>query len=91
MDFRTVVMQGLATDRGLFVPDTIPTVTVEELDQWRSLPYVDLAIEILRKFVHDDQIPKAKLQSIVRSSFQSFRTPDVTPVVQVNGHAILVS
>ena len=34
VDFRTVVMQGLARDRGLFVPDSIPTVTKDQLRAW---------------------------------------------------------
>lgn len=90
LDFRTVVMQGLAHDRGLFVPDEIPTVSITELQDWRSLSYPDLAVQVLRKFIQDDQVPLHKLQHIVRKSCAAFRHPDVTPVVHVGGHAILV-
>jgi len=90
IDFRTVVMQGLGHDRGLFVPDTMPTVTAEELQAWRSLSYTDLAVQVIRKFVQDDQVPYNVLVDIVTRSCAAFRHPDVTPVVQVNGHAILV-
>jgi threonine synthase len=91
LDFRTVVMTGLAHDRGLFVPDVLPTVTKEELEAWRPLSYPDLAVKIISKFVQDDQVPHRKLEDIVKRSCAAFRSPDVTPVVDVAGHAILVS
>ena len=90
MDFRTVVMQGLAHDRGLFVPDTMPTVTLEELESWRSLSYPDLSVKVISKFVKDDQVPLDKLNDIVKRSCDAFRSPDVTPVVAVGGHYVLV-
>jgi threonine synthase len=90
LDFRTVVMQGLARDRGLFVPDDMPAVSPQELASWRALAYADLAVNVIRKFVKDDQIPEAKLREIVHRSCGAFRHEDVTPVVPVAGHAILV-
>lgn len=92
LDFRSVVMQGLARDRGLFVPDMIPSVTKDELMSWRSLTFPDLAVQVIRKFVQDDQVPLAKLQDIVHRSCAAFAQPNiVTPVVPVGGHYILVS
>jgi len=89
--FRDVVMKGLAHDRGLFIPDSIPTVTPEELESWRSLSYPDLAVEVIAKFVGEDQVPRKKLEDIVKRSCASFRAEDVTPVVEKGGHYILVS
>lgn len=31
--FEEVVLGGLATDRGLFVPEKIPTMTMEEIEK----------------------------------------------------------
>lgn len=84
-------MTGLAHDRGLFVPDSIPSVTKEELESWRSLSYSDLAVKVISKFVKDDQVPADKLDDIIKRSCGAFRHEDVTPVVKVGGHAILVS
>jgi threonine synthase len=91
LDFRTVVMTGLARDRGLFVPDSIPQVTKEELESWRSLSYSELATQVISKYVQDDQVPADKLEDIVSRSCAAFRHEDVTPVVSVGGHKILVS
>lgn len=90
LDFRTVVMTGLAHDRGLFVPDVLPSVSAEELNAWKTLGFKDLAVEVIRKFVKDDQVPLTKLRDIVSRSCDAFRSKDVTPVVEVGGHAILV-
>ena len=91
LDFRTVVMTGLAHDRGLFVPDSFPTVTQEELESWRGLSYPDLAVNVISKFVKEDQVPADKLADIVKRSCAAFRHEDVTPVIKVGGHHVLVS
>jgi threonine synthase len=90
LDFRTVVMTGLSRDRGLFVPDEIPSVTQAELESWRSLSYPDLATKVISKYVKDDQVPSDKLEEIVKRSCAAFRHEEVTPVVSVGGHKILV-
>ena len=90
LSFREVVMQGLAHDRGLFVPDSFPQVTTEELESWRGLSYADLAVNVIGKFVHDDQVPRTKLEDIVKRSCAAFRTKDVTPIVYHGGLSILV-
>jgi threonine synthase len=84
-------MTGLAHDRGLFVPDSFPTVSTDELESWRFLGYSDLAIEVISKFVGEDQVPRENLVDIVTRSCAAFRSEDVTPVIDVAGHAILVS
>ena len=84
-------MRGLAHDRGLFVPDSFPTVSKEEIESWRSLSYADLAIEVIAKFVSEEDVPRKNLEDIVRRSCAAFRSEDVTPVVDVGGHAVLVS
>ena len=90
MSFREVVMRGLAHDRGLFVPDSFPTVSMEEVESWRSLSYADMAIEVISKFVGEDQVPRKNLEDIIKRSCAAFRAEDVTPVIEVGGHAVLV-
>ena len=84
-------MRGLSHDRGLFVPDSFPTVTSEELESWRDLSYADLAVEVIGKFVKDDEVPRHVLEGIVKRSCGAFRSADVTPLVKVEGHYVLVS
>lgn len=48
-----VIKQGIADDGGLFVPDSIPSVTLEEISSYCSLSYPDLAATVLYKFLSD--------------------------------------
>ena len=91
LSFRTVVMRGLAYDKGLFIPDSFPKVTPDELERWRTLDYATLATEVIGKFVEDDEVPRAVLVDIVTRSCAAFRVEDVTPLVKMDGHYILVS
>lgn len=83
-------MTGLAHDRGLFVPDSFPTVSNEELESWRSLSYSQLAVKVISLYVKDDEVPRRNLEDIVTRSCASFRSKDVTPVISVGGHYVLV-
>lgn len=90
LSFRTVVMRGLAYDRGLFIPDSLPTVTSAELERWRTYDYATLATEVIGKFVKDDEVPRDVLVDIVSRSCAAFRVKEVTPLVKMDGHYILV-
>lgn len=62
-----IVLRGLASDGGLFMPESYPQVTAEALESWRKLPYADLAFEVLRLFASG--IDEAALKEICRSTY----------------------
>ena len=47
------ILRGLAADGGLFVPEKIPKVTLEELDGFRSKTYEQLSAWLLGKYLTD--------------------------------------
>ena len=47
------ILQGLAEDGGLFVPEKIPKVALEEIDQLREKSYEERAAWLLGKFLTD--------------------------------------
>ncbi len=67
VSFSDILLGGLAPDGGLFLPKHYPQVTADELNQWRSLSYAELAYEILRKFATD--IPDADLREITHKTY----------------------
>lgn len=85
--FKDAVMMGLADDGGLLLPEHIPTFTQDELEEWRSLSYPDLAFQVISRFV--DDIPVADLKNLIDRSYATFSHPEVTPVVQKDGVYIL--
>ena len=85
--FKDAVMMGLASDGGLLLPQSYPTVTREQLEAWRALSYPELAFEVISRFV--DDIPASDLKPLVERSYATFTHPDVTPVVKQDGVYIL--
>ncbi|HIU43049.1 MAG TPA: threonine synthase, partial [Candidatus Ventrousia excrementavium] len=47
------ILHGLAPDGGLFVPETIPQFTANELAELGKLPYPELAAQILSRWLPD--------------------------------------
>ena len=48
-----VIKQGLADDGGLFVPAKIPSLTKDEIHEFCSLSYPQIAARVLSKFLTD--------------------------------------
>ena len=51
--FAEAVLNGQAPDGGLYLPQFLPDVS-HMLADWSKLSYVDLATEIMRRFVGED-------------------------------------
>ena len=51
-----VIKQGLANDGGLFVPDSIPTITLEQIAELADMSYPEKAATILSKFIPPDHM-----------------------------------
>lgn len=81
VDFETAVLHGFAADGGLFVPETIPHISEERLQEWSNLSYVDLAFEILSLFIERTILSADELKELLRDSFKAFEHPDIIPVV----------
>ena len=73
--FLEAVQKGLAPDRGLYFPKTLPQLSKEFFENIESLSNVEIAFEVIRPFVGED-IPEKKLQSIIASTL-SFDFPIV--------------
>ena len=46
------ILQGLAADGGLFVPETIPQVSFSEIEELQGLSYEERAMRVLRLFLY---------------------------------------
>ena len=73
MNFKEALLQGLAPDGGLYLPEFIPKFSSDSLGKFSCLSYAELAYEILRHFLHED-IADAKLESICQDAY-NFHVP----------------
>ena len=78
--FCEILLEGLAPDGGLYLPQSYPQVDVQTLARWRGLSYADLAFEILSLYI--DDIPAADLHELTRRTYTEavFGTPEITPL-----------
>lgn len=77
--FIDAFLMGLATDGGLLVPSTIPVLTSEQLEEWRTFSFQDLMLAILSYYTNGE-IPEDELKTMVYDSYSTFRHEEVTPV-----------
>lgn len=82
--FEQVVLAGLAADGGLFVPESLPSFSVEDIAGWRGLSYTELAFRVMAPFV-DGAVPDDELRRIIEASYAPFRHRAIAPLVQT-GH-----
>ena len=81
--FCEILLEGLAPDGGLYLPETYPQVDGATLNRWRGLPYADLAFEILSLFV--DDIPADDLRALCRKTYteEVFGTAAIVPLTRL--------
>ena len=89
LGFSDAVLAGLASDGGLYVPQTWPQLDAAEIAGFAGRPYADVAYAIISRFT-GDEIPAARLKGIVDEAYAVFRHPSVTPLVELEpNHFVL--
>jgi threonine synthase len=78
--FSAILLEGLAPDGGLAVPQTYSQISASELARLRPLGYRELALAVLSPFFTD--IPAADLKSLIDRTYTKaiFGSDDITPV-----------
>lgn len=78
--FSDILLEGLAPDGGLYLPESYPKIDDATLTRWRGLSYAELAFEILSLYITD--IPADDLRALVRKTYTPaiFGTPEITPL-----------
>jgi threonine synthase len=81
--FCEILLEGLAPDGGLYLPQRYPQVDAATLEKWRALPYADLAFEVLWLYI--DDIPADDLRAICRKTYteEVFGTKEIVPLKQL--------
>jgi threonine synthase len=82
--FCEILLEGLAPDGGLYLPESYPRIDDGTLSQWRRVyaeqGYADLAFEILSRFI--DDIPAQDLRGLCRKTYTEavFGSREIVPV-----------
>lgn len=77
------ILQGLASDGGLYVPEAIPQLTIP-IAELARMNYLELAYEVLRLYLTDYSEEEIK-DCISRAYDDKFDSPDIAPLKKVGG------
>ncbi len=77
LGFSDVLLRGLASDGGLYVPERWPEAPLAP-----DRPYVDLAVEVMTPFL-SGEIEAATFADLVSESYTAFGHPEVAPLVEL--------
>jgi threonine synthase len=80
--FTAAVMKGIGTGGGLFVPEELPRLTLDEILAMEGLPYGERAARVFERF-HVD-VPAERVGQLMASAYGSqWADPRVAPVTEV--------
>ncbi len=89
LNFEEVVLQGLATDGGLYVPEFFPKFSEHEIEEMAKLNYSDLAFKIIKPFVNNE-ISEKDLKDIIQRSYTNFSHKAIAPTKQISYNEYLL-
>jgi threonine synthase len=78
--FSDILLEGLAPDGGLYLPESYPRIDAATLAKWRGLGYAELAFELLSLYI--DDIPAAELRAMLTRTYRAavFGSEAITPL-----------
>ena len=94
--FTEILLEGLAKDGGLYLPEKYPQISDKELNSFRKLSYAQLTFTIFKKFGVD--IPDKDLRNICNKSYTEkvFKfgrnkksVKNITPIIELEKNLFL--
>lgn len=89
LSFENVVLQGLASDGGLYVPEFLPQFDEKEMLKMKKMKYEDLFFEITKHFV-SGEIEEVQYKKIIQASYSSFSHKAIAPLKQLSHNHFLL-
>ena len=78
-NFKEVVMRGLSLEGGLYLPESWPKVSLNNL---KNLQYDEVAFEIISPYC-DDSISEESLRGILTNTYKKFHHPKTAPLLSL--------
>ena len=89
LGFKDVIFEGLASDGGLYIPETWPIIDEKKLSTFKSLSYQDIAYEVIKLYV-DDTLSSSDLKNIIHKSYSCFDNDEITPLSKIDNNTFLL-
>ncbi len=87
-EFKEVFVKGLADDGGLFIPKSLIKFSEDEIKDFKTLNYSDLAKKIIYPFI-GNFMSENDLSKIIDKSYSAFRKDNVVELIQIGDRSVL--
>ena len=82
LTFEEAMLTGLARDGGLYVPETIPTLSTDQIAAMAGQSYEDVAFTVMRPFI-GDTFTDAEFRTLIANAYATFGHAARAPMVQL--------
>ncbi|MFV2092329.1 MAG: threonine synthase, partial [Hyphomicrobiales bacterium] len=81
LNFEQVLLAGLASDGGLYVPQSWPTLSTQEIRALAGQPYGAVAQTVMQPFIGDFMEPH-DFRALIDQAYGGFNHPAIAPLMQ---------
>ena len=89
LTFEDAMLTGLARDGGLYVPETVPTMSRDEIAALAGLSYEETAFRVMKPFL-GDVFTDEEFKGIINRAYAGFRHDARAPLVQLGPNHFLM-
>ena len=89
LSFKDVVFEGLASDGGLYIPESWPSLSKDMINSFASMTYQEIAYEVILPYI-DSSLTAKDLKDIIDKSYSGFDDPEITPLKRLNNEHYLL-
>ena len=82
LSFEEAMLTGLARDGGLYVPETIPALSADQITAMQGQSYEEVAFTVMRPFI-GDTFTDDEFRAIIARAYAGFEHTARAPVVQL--------
>ena len=89
LNFEEAMLTGLARDGGLYLPETIPTMSTDEIAALAGLSYEEVAFRVMRPYI-GDTFTDDEFRGIIARAYEGFGHAARAPLVQLDANHFLL-
>ena len=89
ISFIEALLAGLAPDGGLYVPEVMPHLSLDELRGFAGKPYVDVAEAVISPFL-EGALAAPDFRAMLEAAYKGFRHKAVTPLTQIDDNLFVL-
>lgn len=82
LTFAECLLAGLARDGGLYLPESWPQISADEIAAYAGQPFHAVAFDVIRRFT-GGSIPDSVLAEATKAAYASFAHEATTPLTQI--------